>query len=769
MSVLQKGTVLAQTYEIVEEIGAGGGGIVYRAKHLRLQTDVVVKKIKDEVRGKVKSRQEADILKNLKHPYLPRIYDFIETDDGVYTVIDFIHGENLGDAVKRHGKYAEKQVRKWAEQLGEALDYLHSQKPAIIHSDIKPANIMLTKDDNVCLIDFNISLAMGGTMESAVGLSAGYSPPEQYRDPALYERITHNYTQQRSMPASGRSSANINARKNDDITELQAGTDRTELLADTDIDKTELLTDTSNDRTELLVGNGTDQTEWMTGTKGVRQDTEKGHTSKYIQYIGRGIDTRSDIYSLGITLYFMLTGIEPPADFEQRAPLAEMNVFVNEGFAILLEKMIEPDPTARYQNGGEFLKAIRNCHKLDHRYLVMHRKETGMRIASLACLCLGILAVFCGLYQIRRERNSAYYGFLQQAVEAMNQYDYEDAEVLLEEAKEISQERIDAYEEEVHLLYVRGDYEECISRGENYINTMPFQTETEETNEQLGDLYYLVGNAYFETQDYANAAKLFSNALEYYTENGLYYRDYALALAKMGQVENAEQQLELGVALGLGEDSIYMAQGEIAHVRGQYETAAEYLEQTIEITDDLQMKKKAIFLCVDIYRTMGDAAVDDEIGLLEQYAGQFEGNGNLTMTEYLAEAYTRKAKVDGTQAAFCYDKALALFLSVYEQGYITYQVQENIAILYENLKEYDKAEVMFLEMTESYPERYEVYKRLAYLEADKQQEKENIDRDYQQMLSYYEKAKTMYEGKEQDMEMEMLDVLMQDVRDGGWL
>ena len=132
MASLAKGVILQQTYEIIEEIGSGGGGVVFRARHLRLQIDVVVKKIKDEVRGKVKSRQEADILKNLKHPYLPRVYDFIETEDGVYTVMDYIHGENLDEAVKRHGMFSEKQVRKWAEQLGEALDYLHSQKPAKI-------------------------------------------------------------------------------------------------------------------------------------------------------------------------------------------------------------------------------------------------------------------------------------------------------------------------------------------------------------------------------------------------------------------------------------------------------------------------------------------------------------------------------------------------------------------------------------------------------------------------------------------------------------
>ena len=162
MSTLNKGDVLEQTYKIIEEIGSGGGGIVYRAKHLRLQTDVVVKKIKDEVVGKVESRQEADILKKLKHPYLPRVYDFIEREDGVYTVMDFIHGENLDSAVRKHGKYSQKQVKKWAEQLGEALSYLHSQVPPIIHSDIKPANIMLTEGEDICLIDFNISLAYCG-------------------------------------------------------------------------------------------------------------------------------------------------------------------------------------------------------------------------------------------------------------------------------------------------------------------------------------------------------------------------------------------------------------------------------------------------------------------------------------------------------------------------------------------------------------------------------------------------------------------------------
>ena len=524
MSSLTKGTILENAYEIIDEIGAGGGGIIYKARHLRLQTDVVVKKIKDEVRGKIRSRQEADILKKLKHPYLPRVYDFIETEDGVYTVMDFIHGENLDEAVKRHGKYSQKQVRKWAEQLGEALAYLHAQTPPIIHSDIKPANIMLTKEGNICLIDFNISLAMGGGMESAVGISAGFSPPEQYRDPALYAKVTHNYTMQRL-----------------------AEDDKTELIRQTSgDDKTELLQQCSDDdETELLQQQPDEEMEFRAVCD----------LPGYTKLFGKGIDARSDIYSLGVTLYFLLTGAEPPMDFEKRIMVHELNVPVSEGFALILEKMTDLLPDRRYQNGGEFLKAIRNCHKLDHRYVAMRRKQLTIQGGALACLALGILTIFTGMYQVRREKSSAYYNLVHRAQEEMLDSDFEQAAELLEEAKEIFSMRIDAYEEEVYLLYLNEAYEDCIDLGESYINTTPFLLETEADKELFGNIYFIVGNAYFETGDYPNAENLLRNAFTYNESNGLYFRDHAITLARLGQVDEAKGQLERGILRNAKPDS----------------------------------------------------------------------------------------------------------------------------------------------------------------------------------------------------------------------
>lgn len=337
---MEKGMVLANTYEILEEIGSGGGGVVYRARHTRLNTDVVVKKIKDEIVNRVNNRQEADILKRLKHPYLPRVYDFIETEDAVYTVMDYIRGTNLQDAVKEHGTFEPKQVLKWTEQLGEAVAYLHSQNPPIIHSDIKPANIMLTENGDVCLIDFNISLALGNTMESAVGISAGYSPPEQYADPALFLKV---FNQSLISAQNAAKTAEKNKAKAEETEEIE----ETELLEQTkeQSDGTELLAEEADsEQTQLLV-----EEKHSTPVSSAAETTEV--LTNYLQYVGKGINEKSDIYSLGATLVFLLAGrtygMDPKVNqeidafglFREIADSGFMTFRLYENMAILYENM----------------------------------------------------------------------------------------------------------------------------------------------------------------------------------------------------------------------------------------------------------------------------------------------------------------------------------------------------------------------------------------------------------------------------------------------
>ena len=171
----------------MEELGSGGGGTVYKAYHERLQKYVVVKEIKERVKGILESRAEADILKELKHANLPQVYDFLEINGEIYTVMDFVPGESLDKALDHNGPFDSKTVYKWALQLADALKYLHSQNPPVIHSDIKPANVMLTPKGDICLIDFNISLAFDEGMLTSAVISGGYSPPEQHPDFVSYQ------------------------------------------------------------------------------------------------------------------------------------------------------------------------------------------------------------------------------------------------------------------------------------------------------------------------------------------------------------------------------------------------------------------------------------------------------------------------------------------------------------------------------------------------------------------------------------------------------
>ncbi len=176
--MFEVGQILNDTYEVVGQIGSGGMSTVFRAKHIRLQKDVVIKQIDADVKDFGQTRAEVDILKSLSHRNLPQVYDYFECDGEIYTVIDFIHGINLQEFIENGNVPTTSQLVSWMKQLCDALDYLHEQEPPIIHSDIKPANVMLKENGEVCLIDFNVSLAGAGIEMS--GFTKNYGSPEQY-------------------------------------------------------------------------------------------------------------------------------------------------------------------------------------------------------------------------------------------------------------------------------------------------------------------------------------------------------------------------------------------------------------------------------------------------------------------------------------------------------------------------------------------------------------------------------------------------------------
>ena len=171
---------IANTYEVIAQIGMGNSGIVYKARHRNLDKFVVLKKIKANAINIADNRAEADVLKNLKHAYLPQVMDFVEDNGDIYTVMEFISGNSFKQYLDAGTAFPEKSEIVWMKQVAATLCYLHNQKPPFIHSDLKPGNIMLTNSGNVCLIDFNISFSLGGN-GFVNGYTKNYASPEQIR------------------------------------------------------------------------------------------------------------------------------------------------------------------------------------------------------------------------------------------------------------------------------------------------------------------------------------------------------------------------------------------------------------------------------------------------------------------------------------------------------------------------------------------------------------------------------------------------------------
>lgn len=336
------GQIIGGVYEIIGQIGAGGGGVVYLAKHLRLEKNVVLKADRRTLSAKPETlRREVDALKNLSHTYIPQVYDFVVEDGMIYTVMDYIEGESLDKPLKRGVRFNQPQVIGWALQLLDALVYLHSRPPhGMLHADIKPANLMLTRQGDIRLIDFNIALALGESGAIAVGRSFGYASPEHY-------------------------SVDVQVRPVATATQ-----------------ETTVLTSQLNQETVAV-------------TEGMDEALPSGSSIS----LGADpifLDARSDIYSVGATLYHLLTGIRPAKEAVNVTPMTDSGV--SPALKHIIEKAMASDPDFRYQTAEEMRAAFLSLWTDDPR--VRRQKRTAKIIFGLLAVTLvaGIAMTGYGSY-----------------------------------------------------------------------------------------------------------------------------------------------------------------------------------------------------------------------------------------------------------------------------------------------------------------------------------------------------------------------------------
>lgn len=182
---LNPGSILENRYRLDRMLGQGGMGAVYRAWDMRLEQWVALKENNlTTPDAQTQFEQEAKVLARLRHSNLPRVIDHFITAQGVqYLVMDFVEGMNLAEMLRSRGRLMPEEVMQWLSQICDALNYLHTQNPPIIHRDIKPQNIRMTPDGRAVLVDFGLSKVgsqQQRTATGALGVTPGFSPPEQY-------------------------------------------------------------------------------------------------------------------------------------------------------------------------------------------------------------------------------------------------------------------------------------------------------------------------------------------------------------------------------------------------------------------------------------------------------------------------------------------------------------------------------------------------------------------------------------------------------------
>ncbi len=640
--MLERGQIINGLYEVCEPIGEGGAGEVFRAWHIRLQKDVVIKRIKSHYVGRIEERREADILKNLKHRYLPQVYDYIQMDTEVYTVMDFIDGNTLMDYIKEGVRFDEPQMVKWTHELLEALDYLHAQKPSIIHSDIKPANIMIDSEGTICLIDFNISFDEND-MRKLSGYSAGYASPEQLHKAQLFS----------------------------------------------------------------------------TGGR----------------YLDVQIDARSDIFSLGASLYHSMTLKNPVKLMEAGEDLWKEPLPYSEQFINVIRKALKRNPDERYSSAALMLRDLDTMKLRDREYKKLRLTQSLFTLFCIVLLVTGVLMTYRGMIHRKSEEFTASYQSVVREMEEAN-------------------------------------YEEVVDDAFSILNNEKYRSELENNPEQEANLLYMIANCYFEESEYQQSWEYYSSAIEAFDSNPDFYRDYAIALARGGEVEDAEKTAQEGVDVGLKDDGLSLVNAEIALKEGKYETAVNEFERALSLTGDENLKTRTYLLCARAHLEMDE--VDSALEMLQQ---GYDNAGNSWKWRFLREMgkacveYAQKNGVEKSEALL--NKAIECYEILTDEELDSFQDNYNLVVCYEMIGKDTRAEKLLRFMEEDYPDEYRIPMRLSLLELKRQSELEEKQRDYKAAKDYYEKAKTLYKKAENeavgDGDMQRLDELIDELYSKGWL
>lgn len=600
-------------YRIMSLVGKGGTAVVYKALNVNLGTEWAIKEISKTNQEKFDLLVEPNLLKKLQHPSLPRIVDILENDDTFYIIEDFIDGTSLDNLLNQVEKFSEEKVIRWGKELSEVLNYLHNQQPnPVIYRDMKPGNIMLTKEGKIKLIDFGIAREFKKevTADTVIIGTRGYASPEQY---------------------------------------------------------------------------GKHQT-----------------------------DERSDIYSLGVTLYHLVTGRGPNDPPFEIVPIRTIDENLSEGLEHIILKCTYKDPNNRYQKVENLLYDLNNIDKLSNKYKKQERaKKIKVGIIILVFFMFNSM-ILGGAFSIQNEK--------------IGEYKYQ-IEIADQTEKNIGlKESILEYETAIEMYSKRSDG--YLSFAKAYINNMQFdkalqllQTEAAKKApkiKKLDEFHYLLGICLFSKGDYVGATESFTNIKNPNNfEELVYYKPIAESFSKPTSLTNGDDVIK----------------------------SIDILKQSIEQSDNESFKVRGYITLADIYRdnpVVFEDGAQLQISILEKAISQSKNKNDTVLYDRLALAYYSKgvqSLADDAVAKQAFNKSLDNYNILIKLGYESETIYRNMANIYRQSGEYDRSKDLLGKVIEKYPDDYRGYIDMAFLYNAIENKKDVGSRNYNNVVNYYNLAK----------------------------
>ena len=601
------GTVIDTKYEILKEIGRGGMSTVYLAMDNRLNKQWAIKEIKktSDKNNHIVIQSflvEANLLKTLDHPTLPRIVDIIDNGSGaIYVVMDYIAGESLNKVVQRYGAQPQEYVIEWAKQLCNVLAYLHSRPTPIIYRDMKPGNVMLTPDGNVKLIDFGIAREYKAeNLEDTTSLGTrGYAAPEQFGG--------------------------------------------------------------------------------------------KGQT-----------DARTDIYGLGVTIYYLLTNQNPCEPPYEIYPIRQINPNLSTGLEKIIQKCTRLDPKERYQSCEELMYDLEHYEEIDDVY--KQKQNNKIAIFSLSCLaCILFLVIgLLGLKGINNERLNNYNIVLNEATDyvsksiSTNKF-LEDVPNTYETAISIDPKRNEAYLKLLDYYIRMGQTQNGLDKIGSYIDRNNGNLQS--NNEVLMSVARLYFNG--TTNDpnfnvnYVNAAKYFSMVNSDKLPEADYYKKLSLSLSQFGSTVDWQEVVD---ALEKFENYNDNQNKDSTQINNYLSLAGVYVANKSYILNE---GKDSYQSAINVLNK-----AEDTVDFLNESEVTDTYKNDIILRR--GDAYNLKASSisDVNEARANYEKAIEEYSSVIydtDSNEVKITLSNKIADMYRTMKEYDKSANKYNEIIRTFP------------------------------------------------------------------